>query len=287
MAFLKELWTSLIYQALYEDPDLNMLFNRSLETLARSGGSKIIIPTLGTGVSVVRTDNLSVGNGLPLTVKDVDKDSLSFDVLEYSTDPIVIRNLDVVQSNENLLNASVQEIKQIFKEFILQTISTHIINGVASANKVEWNGTTFSGSDLADMETILDDGNILESDRFAILKSADRKTVLSDTNLASYMATQQTNILKGQLPELFGFGIKKSALTPLTTALGAIDATPANNIKRNVLGFRKQHMHLVIQTDFEITGSEDAKYLGGVYAFTTRFGVKLEKDTAAVQKIQP
>lgn len=287
MGFIKELWAAKIYQALYEDPDLQMLFNRSLETLVRSGGNKVHIPTVASGVSIQRTDNLSVGSGLPLTVDDINKDELTFDIYEYSTNPIVIRNIDIVQGHPDLLNTNVQEIKQMFKEHILSTIATHLITNVHADNKIAWAGASFAGADLSAMEVALDDGNILEATRFAMLKSQDRASVLSDSSLNAWMAQQQNNILKGMLPELYGFGIKKSALIPLTTAAGAIDGTPGNNIKRNALGWRKENMHLVVQTDFEITGSEDAKYLGGVYAFTTRYGVKLDRSTAAVQKIQP
>jgi len=286
MAFIKELWADMIYSAIYEDPDLQLMFNRSLEALARQGGNKIHIPTIASGVTIQRTDNLTVGAGLPLVVKDISKNDLTFDIFEYSTDPIVIRNVDVLQSNQDLLQANVNEIKQMFKEQILSDIAKHIVNNINAANKLAWGAATFLGIDLADMEETLDNGKILENNRFAMLKSTDRKTVINDSNLSSWFAQQQANIQQGMLPELFGFGVKKSTLIPNTTAAGAIDANPALNIKRNVLGWRKEQMHLVVQTDIEITGTEDAKYLGGVYAFTSRYGIKLQKDTAAVQKTE-
>ncbi len=288
MGFIKELWADKIYSILYEDPQLNTMFNRSLETLARQGGNKIHIPTIASGASVKRTDNLSVGAGLPLTIKDITKGEQVFDIYEYSSDPIVIRNIDVVQSNEDLLQSNAEEIAQMFKENILASIADHIIRNINSANKVAWAGTSFTSADLADMEEILDNNKVLENDRFALMKSTDRKSVLTETGMQQWMAIQQANIQKGQLPELFGFGISKTTMIPLTKADGTIDdAIPANNVKRNVLGWRKKHMHLVVQTEIEIVGGERAEYLGGVYTFTTRYGVKLEKDVAAVQKIQP
>lgn len=290
MGFIKELWSDMIYQNLYEDPDLNMMFNRSMEQEVRAGGNKIHIPTLAAGVTVSRTDNLSVGSGLPLTIQDISKDAKSFDIYEYSTEPIVIRNIDRVQANRNLLQDNASEIAQIFKEHILETIFTHIISNVAAGHKLDWTGGT-SGSalaavDLATMEMTLDNAKILENDRYAMFKSNEQLSLLTETGMKEYFATQQSNILKGMLPQLFGFGLKKTTKIPLTTAAGAIDATPGNNVKRNVVGWRKKYMHLVLQTEFEITASERAEYLGNVASFTNRFGVFLERDTGAVQSTQ-
>lgn len=290
MPFIKQLWSDLIYQNLYEDPDLNMMFNRSLEVLVRDGGNKINIPTLSSGISISRTDNLSIGAGLPLTAQDITKSGLQFDIYEYSTEPVLIRNVDLVQSNRELLEDNAQEIAQAFKEHIMNNIMKHIIDNVASGNKEAWTGNagaSFIGPDLSKMEVSLDNAKILENDRYAALQSDDRQSLLLDTNLQAWMAQQQSNLRTGQLPDLFGFGMKKTTLIPKTKADGTIDTqTPSNNDKRNAIGWRKKHMHLVVQTDFEITGSERAEYLGGLYSFTNRYGVYLERDTGAVQSTQ-
>ena len=287
MGFIKTLWADKIYQNLYEDPQLKTLFNRSLEILVRKGGNKITIPKIAANAAVKRTDNLTVGAGLPLPIKDIDKDAADFDIYEYSTDPIVIRNIDVIQSNENLLKDNTDEIAQMFKEHILQSVADHIIRNVAAANKSPWKSNAFSKEDLAEMEVLLDNAKILSNNRFAMMKSNDASSVLTEDGMAAYFAQQQAALTAGKLPELFGFGFTKTTLIPKTKADGTIDdAVPENNVKRNVLGWRKQHMHLVIQTDIEVVGSERAEYLGGVYAFTTRYGVKLERSEAAVQKTE-
>lgn len=290
MGFIKEIWSDMIYQVLYEDPDLNLMFNRSMEQEVRSGGNKVHIPTIASGVTVTRTDNKSIGDGLPLTPKDVSKNEKTFDIYEYSTEPILIRNIDRIQSNRNLLQDNVQEIAQIFKEFILQTIATHVINNVDSTHKLDWTGGTsgskFSSYDLGVMGKTLDNAKILSNERFALLKSDEELDLITESGMANWMAIQQSAILNKRLPLLMDFGINKSTLIPLTTAAGAIDETPANNIKRNVVGWRKKHLHLAIQTDFEITGSERAEYLGYLAAFTTRFGVFLERSKGAVISTQ-
>lgn len=289
MGFIKELWADAVSNNLFEDPDLNTLFDRSYESLMRAGGNKLSLPTIASGVTLTRSDNKSVGAGLPLTPQDVSKSSIEINVYEYATEPIVIRNVDIVQGDQSLFQKNVDEIKQIIKEFVLTTVFTEIINSVAAANKKAFTGgggASFTALNFAGMEVLLDNNKVSENDRFAALSSTDRLALMSDSSLVNYLAFQMKNLEKGQIPELYGFGVKKSALIPLTTAAGAIDVNPALNVKRNVLGWRKQHVPLVIQTEIEIIGSEDARYLGGVYSFVTRFGTKLQKDVAAVQYTQ-
>lgn len=292
MSFIKTLWADAIYTNLYEDKDLNALFDRSLENLARQGGNKITIPTIASGASMQRTDNMSVGSGLPLTPADIDKNSMDLDIYEYSTDPLVIRNIDVIQGDSALFNKLTGEVSQIIKEHILTTGFTNIITNVnttSPTHKAAFTGSSgakFTFSDLKNMKKLLDNAKVLQNNRIAMLSTDALDNLFDDSSLSSYAAFNQRAVQKGEFPELANFSIGSSALIPLTTGAGAIDATPANNTKPNVLVWRKDHMHLVIQTEVEITGGQDAKYVGEVYTFTTRFGFKLSRARAAAQRYQ-
>lgn len=84
-SFIKTLWSDKVIQALYEDPDLNSMFSRDLEGYVRSqGGNAIVLPTLSANSSFQRTDNLSIGSGLPLTTVDVGKDGKTLYIYEYT-----------------------------------------------------------------------------------------------------------------------------------------------------------------------------------------------------------
>lgn len=289
MTFIKTLWADAIYTNLYEDKDLSSLFDRSLESLARQGGNKITLPTLATGASMSRSDNQSVGSGLPRTPADISKSSMDLDIYEYSTDPMVIRNVDVIQGDKALFNKSTAEVAQIIKEFILETVFANIITNVNSTHKKAFtgsSGTKFTFADLKNMRKLMNDAKILKNNRIAMLSNDAEDNLFDDTTLTNWLAVNQSALQKGELPELAGFMMASSALVPLTTNAGAIDATPTNNTKPNVLAWRKDYAHLVVQTEIEVIGSEDARYLGGVYAFSTRFGFKLERDKAAAQRYQ-
>ena len=288
MAFIKTLWSDAIYLNLYEDKDLNMLFDRSLESLARQGGNKITLPTLAVGASMSRSDNQSVGSGLPRTPADVSKSSLDLDIFEYSTDPIVIRNVDVVQGDKDIFNKAVGEVAQIIKEFMLTTIFAHVIGAVDATHRLPFTGSTgskFTFADLKNIGKLLDDAKILQNNRFAMLSNSAKDNLFDDTALSNYLAYNQTAIQTGALPVLAGFQIANTALMPLTTGAGVI-AGDATDTKPNVLAWRKEHLHLVVQTEIEIVGGEDAAYLGGKYAFSTRFGTKLERAKGAAQRYQ-
>ena len=292
MGFIKELWSDKIYALLYEDPDLQMMFNRSLETLVRTGGNKIHLPVLGASgeINISRTDNKSVGSGLPLTIKDIQKGDRSFEILEYSTDPFVIRNIDLVQSNPQLLQDKAEEIAQTFKEHIMTTAMTHIINNVAAANKLQWTGGTggskFAFADLNKMKTKLTNSKVLTNSRYLAYQSDEEDSLIEETGLQYWLGIQQTAIQQGRLPQLSGFGLNPTILSPKSKADGTISATAGENVKRNAIGWRKNHMHVVVQTEFEITASERAEYLGTVASFTNRYGVFLERDNGAVISTQ-
>lgn len=288
--FIKSLWADKIIQALYEDPDLNSMFDRSLESYAKGqGGNKIILPSLAPGGQIVRTDNLTIGNGLPLAINDITKGAGELDIYEFTYGPILVRKLDEIQSNASLLQKSVNEVSQAFKEFIFVKAAQHAINTIAAGNKAKWtgqNGAQFTFADTQAMEVLLSNNKVLSNNRFAIMSSTCKAMLGADDFLKNWLAVQQTNISSGQLPELSGFKINPTVLVPLTTAAGAIDANPVNNTKANVIGWRKDHFNLVVQTEMELTGAEDPKYVGTVVSFTNRFGVLLDRSIGAVQSTQ-
>src|SRR5574338_867859 len=208
MSFIKTLWSDAIYANLYEDKDLNSLFDRSLESLARQGGNKITLPTLATGASMSRSDNQSVGSGLPRTPADISKDSMDLDIYEYSTDPIVIRNIDVIQGNKDLFSKSVNEVSQIIKEFILTTMFTNLITNVDSTHKKAFTGSSgakFTFADLKNMRKLLNDAKIFKNNRIAMLSNDAEDNLFDDTTLANWFAVNQSALQKGELPELAGF----------------------------------------------------------------------------------
>lgn len=286
-SFIKTLWADKIIQALYEDNDLSKLFNRELESYVRSqGGNKITLPLLGANSSIQRTDNMAIGTGLPLSVVDVSKDALELSIYEYTYGPINIRKIDDVQSNMSLLEHHIREITQAFKEYIFTAAATNIITNVDATHKKPWtasSGAAFSYADLKAMKKLLNQAKIMKNNRFVLIDEEADDDLQSDDYLKNWLAVQQANIVKGEMPELQGFGFNPSVLIPKTTTAGVIDATPANNTKSNVLGYRKDYLHLVIQTEMEIVGAEDPTRLGFVAAFTSRFGLLLEKAKSAVQ----
>ena len=288
--FIKALWSDKIIQALYEDPDLNGMFDRSLESYAKGqGGNKIILPTLGPGGSIVRTDNKSVGAGLPLATNDIVKGANELDIYEFTYGPILIRKLDEVQSNVNLLQKNTDEIAMAFKEFIFTNAVTHAIANVDAAHKLKWTGNAgalFAYSDLKAMRSRLNKSKVLQDGRYLALDPDVEAMLGDDDYLKNWYAIQQQAISTGKLANLSGFAINPMVLVPLTTAAGAIDANVLNNTKQTVVGWRKNHFNLVVQTEMEITGGERADYVGYQVSFTNRFGVLLDRSIGAVISTQ-
>jgi len=290
MPFIKELWTDPIIQNLYEDQDLRTLFNRDMEDYVRANGGNVVnLPLADADGSFTRTDNLSIGSGLPLSIADTSESDTSLTIYEYTYGPKNFRKIKDIQSNTKLLNLHTAAIAAAAKEFMFQTAMINIINNVSSSHKKKWtasSGTQFGYDDLSEMNDLLGTAKIPEANRFAALPHSAARFLRSDDYLKNWLAVNQVAIQEGKLPGLEGFGIKQSTLIAKTTDAGAIDATPVNNTKLNVLGWNSRYMHLIVQTEMEVVGGERAEYLGQVLAFTIRFGLLLEKSTAAVQKYQ-
>lgn len=203
---------------------------------------------------------------------------------------INIKKIDDVQSNMNLLQKHTNEIAQAAKENIFSYAASHIITNTASDSKLPWTGGAggngFAFADMQAMAEKLDDNKILQNNRFVAM-SPSAKTFLShDDYLKNWFAVNQNFIQNGQLPQLAGFGINPTVLVPKTKADGTISDTAGENTKISVVGWRRDHMNLVIQTELEITGSENAKLLGFEAAFTIRYGLLLERDIAGVVSTQ-
>lgn len=277
--FIKTLWSDGIIQELYEDNDLRMLFNRDLESYARSqGGNKIVLPILSANSSSQRTDNKAIGTGLPLSIVDVDKTATELSIYEHTYGPINMRKIDDVQSNKELMQYHVREIAQVFKEQIFTDAVDHVLATVHNDHKLPWtgapNGSLFSFNDVKTMKKTLNDAKIPKNNRFLIIDNDADDSLQADDYLKNWLAVQQNAISSGVMPQLQGFGMNPSAIV---TATGG---------KKNVIGYRKDFLHLVIQTEMEITGSERAEYLGFVASFTTRYGILLDRSKGAVVSTQ-
>lgn len=287
--FIKTLWADKIVTSLYEDNDLNTMFDRSLESYAREqGGNTLVLPTLGANGSIARSDNKSVGSGLPLAINDLAKNGLELNIYEFTYGPILVRKVDEIQSNEDLLNKNVAEVTKAFKEFIFGTVMSHLIATVHADHKLKWSGLDggLRFEDIVAMFSALGDAKVLEMDRYAAIPFAGVSGLFTDDMLKNWFAVNQSAIAEGKIPALGGFGSKATSLVPKTKADGTVSSTPGDNVYANVLGWRKQHVNLVVQTEMEIIAAENPQYLGTVASFTNRFGVLLDNSKGAVQSTQ-
>jgi len=289
--FIKTVWSDKIAQALREDPDLNSMFSRDLEPYVRAqGGNAIVLPSLSANSSFQRTDNKTIGAGLPLTTVDIAKTGQTLNIYEYTYGPILLRKIDDIQANDSLLNKHVVEIKQAAKEYIFTSAVTHVINNVHADNKKQWTGgvggAEFAFADLRAMRKALNKKKVLTNNRFLAMDSDVEDFLAKDDYLKNWFAVNQQVVQSGEMPSLSGFKINPTVLVPLTKADGTISAVPGDNVKLTVAGWRKDHMNLVIQTELEITGSEVAGLIGFEAAFTIRYGLLLDKTEAGVISTQ-
>lgn len=289
--FIKTLWSDEVIQPLAEDQDLNMMFDRSLESYVRAqGGNSIVLPSISAGGSIIRSDNLSIlGGGLPLAIKDVIKGGSILNIYEYTYGPVNIRKIDDIQSNMALLSKHTTEIAQAFKEHMFTHAAEHIMTTVHTDNRLQWTGsggTKFTFADLQAGAEKMNAAKIMRNNRFCALPTSAETDLSKDDYLKNWFAVNQSFIQNGQLPQLSGFGFVPSVNIPITLADGSISGVAENNTKKNVVGWRKDHVNLVIQTELEITGSEDATMLGFVASFTVRYGLLMERDKAAFQSTQ-
>ncbi|MBA3828683.1 MAG: hypothetical protein H0X33_07085 [Taibaiella sp.] len=284
MAIQKEIWEDHIEGNLFKNNEFLLASADASQYVLQ--GKVVHIPQAGAipGVSVNRSS-------LPATVGQRTDTDVTYELDEYTTDPILIPNADTIElsynNRENVLAESQAIIRQTTAENLLVTwapsASTHLMLTTGASVTAHLAGTTgnrkkFVVNDLKYAQLLLNKQNIPLEDRYALISADMFQQLTDDMSQTQYRDFSVAFDAKnGIVGKLFGFNIimRSSVLvysddsTPIVRAAGAATAVTDNDA---VLCW---HTHAVERAVgdvlfFEKTG--DPLYYGDVYSVCVRMG---------------
>lgn len=244
MAIQTEVWESDIKEVLFAG--FNDFLRMSVNHDAFVEDKTVHVPQAGSMPAVAK--NRSV---VPATISERTDTDLSYDLDEYTTDPILLKNIDRIQVSydrrASYLNHHMNLLKdRMAAEGIYQwasdTASQQVrTSGAAGTDALPPSGTgnrlALVTKDINNLAKIMDEQNVPDDGRRMLMLPAAMYHQIFDVNdLIRNDIIQERTLAKGAITKILGFNILKrsstlvydNAATPARKAVGAAGAATDN-----------------------------------------------------------
>lgn len=280
MAVQKEIWMNSIVEGLFAD---NTFLSKAFNADMFVNGKTVHIPNAGSPSGVVKNRK-----SFPATVKHRDDADLTFDLDEFTTDPIRIPHADTVELTYNKRESVLGQDKRmlfdtvandfIYKwspssDYVLRTtgesVTAHLPNATGNRKKFV----------LADVEAAMaafNDDDIPQEDRYMLLDSQMYRQLLSSMSEADSRAFHAlADFSKGIIGKVMSFNfMMRSKAARYTAALNAKEWT-TTGVTTDQAAALAWHIDSVCralgQTEM-FESEDDPTYYGDIYSFLVRAG---------------
>lgn len=286
MALQTEVWIQDIKEVLYKE---NPFLGFSEDHSSYIANKTVHIPQSGSGPGIVVNRTT-----LPATIAQRTDTEKTYDMDEYTTDPILIRNLDELQISYNKrMSVTGQHLKTLTERigdvaaYNWSNVSNLVrTTGAASSTALAPSATgtrlSITVQDVANLALALDMQLVPQEGRYLMLPSALywQLYTISDIVRASSVAYSQTNLATGVVAELLGFKIVRRPTVSAWTTGATIKAVGAAGATTDHLGAIAWHPSFVskaqgsidIYSDFGDNGKGKPEYYGGILSACVMFG---------------
>lgn len=244
MALQREVWSTDIQENLYANNDF---MSMSVDHSAWVEYKTVHVPQVGAAMAVVKNRQL-----LPAAITERTDSELTYNLNEYTADPIILRNIDELQLNYGKRASILNQYTAVISDSVANntlyawapTGTTNIIrtSGTATGNALAPFATgtrnALTLADIAKAKAMLDRQNVPASGRVmeipADMYNAD---LLAIPNIIQYYQNGTAVLPNGVVARLFGFDIMvrssvvvyDNQATPVLKAIGdnGIPTTPA------------------------------------------------------------
>lgn len=281
MAVEKEIWMNHIVENLFAD---NSFLSKAFDADEFvNQGKTVHIPNAGAPSNVVKNRNT-----FPAEVKSRKDTDLTFDLDNYSTDPIKINLAETVElsynKRESVLKQDKTKLTEVISEGILfswfagasKTLKTTGAAVVAHTDKATGNRKAFTKDTVKEAMTQFNVDNVPAEGRYMLIDAIMYSQLidsLTDKEATAFHAG--ADIKRGVVGKLFTFEIMMRSRVGLFTGAGANKAwTTAGAATDVAAGLAWQH-DSVCRAKGEIIMREDLNsptYYGDIYAFEVRAG---------------
>lgn len=249
MALEQTIWQKAVREQLFKD---NAFLNEALnwDEYVQAGIKTVVIPQSGAASTVQR--NRSVFPAEPTERADTD---IQYDMTHYSTDPRRVRNIEKVQLSYPKLTSTLNQDMANTKEYvaedvlyawraeaaskIVRTTGDSVTTDISGVSGATGNRKRYKFVDLILIDKMMNDANIPQAGRVALLSSSAKQDLLLDPFISGNpaLATLLANYSEGDVLKLAGFKIYvrstalryTNATTPVAKTPSAASATTDND----------------------------------------------------------
>jgi len=300
MALQTEIWANDIKENLFAN---NEFITMSVDQSAFAANKVVHVPQSGANpnVEVNRTT-------LPATAAQRSDSELTYLLNEFTTDPIVVRDIDETQTSYNKRQSVLQSHMDAMNDRIGdQTAYDWAVSGTTqAANIVRTSGAASSDAlaasatgtrkaldkkDVRNLAKRFDAQNVPANDRFLLLNSDMFYQLFDDTTLLSRDFMEKSSQEAGVITELYGFKIMKrskvviydNAGNPVKKAIGAAGSATDN---LGCIAWQKSSVCRAMEGIKTFGDQDKPEWYGSVFSAMAIFGASvLRSDIAGVGSI--
>lgn len=295
MAVQKEIWMNSIVEGLFADNTfLSKAFNADEFV---NQGKTVHIPNAGSPSNVVRNRNT-----FPATVKHRADIDLTFDLDEFTTDPIRIPHADTVELSYNKRESVLgQDRRKLAEEvanhfvYLWSPASSSVIRTsgdavAAHTPAATGNRTALTQGDVLAAMNNFNEKDVPQENRYMLVDAVMYGQLLASlTDKDSQAFHAQANIAQGIMGKLWSFNIMmRSKAARYTTALSAKAWTTAGTTTDHGAALA-WHYDSVCRAMGEVNmfdNPSDPTYYGDIYSFLVRAGGRpMRNDVAGLLAI--
>lgn len=288
MAIQKEIWiTSLVENLFADNSFMSRAFNADEFVM---DGKVVHIPNAGSPSNVEKNRS-----SLPATVKTRNDVDITFNLDEYTTDPIKIGNAEQAELSYNkreslLMNDRMQLIKEVSEDFLYKwstSSSSRIIRTTGASYTSHLTGTTgtrkkITKDELLSAMELFNAEDIAQEGRTAMLDAQMYSQLLASlTTSENADFNKQADLAKGVLGKYASFDIMMRSRATRYTAALAPKAWTSAAAATDQAGALLWHSGSVCRALGQTEAFEDEKnplYYGDIYSFLVRAGGRIMRN---------
>lgn len=287
MAIQREIWERSIVENLFAD---NSFLSKAYNADEYVNQGKIVhIPQASAPSAVVKNRTQK-----PATAKQRTDSDLTFEMAEFTTDPIYIPHADTVElsydKRESVLrNDKLQLADVVAKDFLYNwspsktnTVST---SGAAVAAHVHDKATgtrlAVTRKDIFALMTRFNRQNIPQEDRYLLLDAEMYSQLMQELSAQEAMAFHaQADLKNGVMGKLLSFNIMQRSTAALYAADGSKKSWDATGAATDVAAALAWQKECVVRALGEVRAFEnegDPTWYGDIYSFLVRAGGRIRR----------
>lgn len=283
MAVNVELWQPIVMEELFKS-------NAFLDTMTNAdeyvvGGRVVHIPQSGGPSGVVKNRTT-----LPANVTKRTDTDIVYPLDEYTTDPRLIDNVDMVELSYDKMASIIREdtlgLMEVAGDNLLYDVSKNTpstsklpttgAGAAATAPGATGNRKIITEADLRAAKKLLNKHSVPQEDRYLIINSDMLDQMMSDNNLR-YAFQQTVNLREGQLPRLFGFQIiERSTVLRVdnSQAVKLPSAAEATTDSDAAIFYQRSAVERALGDIKVFDKINDPTYYGNIISFLMRMGAR-------------